>query len=373
MTVFEKIFVHKNAVDSKVALRLKELNLNFEVVSEEPLQDKKGELSASEFDKSKKQLYVKKFEGQFFKRCPGAKPGLTCCNYFVLNLGQQCDMNCSYCYLQSFINSPLLTIYSNVDDSIAELEKMKQSMANDKFRIGTGEVIDSLSLDDLTLYSHDLIEFFKTVPNWQLEFKTKSDKVDHFLHLGPAKNVIVSWSLNPEFIVSSEEHGTASLANRLIAAKKCIDAGFKIAFHIDPVIWHENWKENYLGLVDQITKQFKPSDMPYISLGALRFQPEQRHIMKQRFGMKSLVNTAELFSSADGKLRYDQKLRQHMFDTIISAFKERDSKWNIFLCMEQPETWLAANKSLPKQTDGLESLFDHNLIRKHKKFSEIQS
>ena len=87
--------------------------------------------------------------------------------------------------------------------------------------------------------------------------------------------------------------------------------------------------------------------------------------MKQRFGMDSHVNRAEMFKSKDGKLRYDQKLRQHMFDTIISEFKSIDKKWNIFLCMEQPETWLAANKALPKQTEGLEDLFDHGLIRKH--------
>ena len=52
---------------------------------------------------------------KFFKRCPGARPGLTCCNYFVLNLGVQCNMNCSYCYLQSFVNTPVMKVYANIE------------------------------------------------------------------------------------------------------------------------------------------------------------------------------------------------------------------------------------------------------------------
>ncbi|MBK9038750.1 MAG: hypothetical protein IPL83_06240 [Bdellovibrionales bacterium] len=142
-------------------------------------------------------MYIHEFKGRFFKRCPGAKPGLACCNYFVLNLGLQCDMNCTYCYLQSYINTPVLSVYSNIEQSIAELEDFAKVQAEAKIRIGTGETTDSLSLDDLTLYSRKLINFFRSVPNWRLELKTKSNKVDQFLDLEHEKNIIVSWSLNP--------------------------------------------------------------------------------------------------------------------------------------------------------------------------------
>ena len=69
------------------------------------------------------------------------------------------------------------------------------------------------------------------------------------------------------------------------------------------MIWHPDWKESYGYLVDQITKRFNPNDIPYLSVGALRFQPEQKNIMRERFGMESLVNQAETFKGRDGKLR----------------------------------------------------------------------
>ncbi len=141
-------------------------------------------------------------------------------------------MNCSYCYLQSFINTPVLTVYTNLDHALDELRAL--GMSDHVLRVGTGETVDSLSLDDITLYSRELITFFRDYPKWQLEFKTKSAKVDQFLDVEHAGNVIVSWSINPQNIIAKEEHLTASLDQRLSAAERCLAAGFKVSFHIDP-------------------------------------------------------------------------------------------------------------------------------------------
>lgn len=359
---FETIFIHHNSVNSKVAQRFFKIfpQEKLHIVTEEPFSNRpySGLLSPFEFDRSKRNIYITDYKGQFFKRCPGTHQKMACCNYFVLNLGLQCNMNCSYCYLQSFINTPVMTVYSNIDQALEELDQMTSEFKGLSFRVGTGEVIDSLSLDPLTLYSHDLIDFFKSRPHLTLEFKTKSDFVDQFLEKEHAKNVIVSWSVNPQLIIESEEHKTASLEKRLLAAKKCLEKNFKISFHIDPLIWHPQWQDSYADLVDKITTLFTPEDIPYMSLGALRFQPEQRWIMKERFPLNSFVNQAEVFEGTDKKLRYDQNLRNQMFSFIIERFKKHNSKWNVFLCMESPETWLSTYENTPKKVAGLEDLFE---------------
>jgi len=277
-------------------------------------------------------------------------------------------MNCTYCYLQSFLNQPFLQIYSNIAKALSELKEMKKELADSPLRIGTGEVIDSLSLDEITLYSRKLIEFFRDAPRWQLELKTKSNKVDHFIDLGPAQNIVVSWSISPKFIVDNEEKGTASLNERLIAAQRCLDNGFKIAFHIDPLVWHPQWKDSYSDLARQICAQFKHDEIPYISLGTLRYQPEQRHIMRERHGMKSWAVRAEMFKSNDGKLRYDKSLRKEMYDFVLSEFKSNSQGWKVFMCMETPEIWLKTQSQLPKTIPGLKDLFDHKVIKSHKQF-----
>lgn len=275
-------------------------------------------------------------------------------------------MNCSYCYLQSFINSPVTKIYTNLEQALLELREIGSTMKNESLRIGTGEVIDSLSLDPLTLYSRDLISFFKDFPNWKLEFKTKSDLVDQFLDVPHSGNVVASWSINPQPIIEREEHGTASLKERLAAAKRCREAGFPVSFHIDPMIFHREWEANYSQLIEEITRNFTPEEVPVMSVGALRFQPEQRHMMRERFGMSSLVTSAEMFTGKDGKLRYDQQMRQTMFRFLLDGFKRKNSRWNVFMCMESPETWIQSAGALPKNDGGLKPLFDHSVIRKAK-------
>ena len=97
-------------------------------------------------------------------------------------------------------------------------KNLKKTHSQDYIRIGTGEQIDSLSLDDITLYSKKLIPFFNDYPNWILEFKTKSNNIKNFKDTHSIGNTVVSWSVNPEFIVQKEEHGTASLKERLNSA-----------------------------------------------------------------------------------------------------------------------------------------------------------
>ncbi len=356
---FDQVFVDEKSLSSELGRRAYEIfsPRQIEIVSTPPLSHIRGPLSPLEFQRSKRLLWITPFKGQFFKRCPGSRPGLMCCNYYVLNWGSQCDMNCSYCYLQSFINSPVTTLYSNIDDALMELMEISKTSMDKKIRIGTGETVDSLSMDQFTLHSRKLIQFFNDYPNWTLEFKTKSAKVDQFLDCKTIGNTVVSWSINPQNVIESEEHLTASMIERLEAAKKCLDNGFQIAFHMDPMIYHEGWKESYSGLVREIQSRFNPCDVNVISIGALRFQPEQRHMMRERFGVASLVNQGEMFKSRDGKLRYDAELRSEMFNHVLNEFRAHSKDWKIFLCMETPETWIGVDKKNPYKDEGIKDLF----------------
>ena len=354
---FDNILIDEKVKDSSTARRFLDIFPDkSQIIRTEPEDMKKGSLTASEFSQSKRQILVTHFKGHFFKKCPGFHKGMACCNYFVLNLGFQCDMDCSYCYLQSFINSSYLTVYSNVEEALGELKSMDH-LKDQPLRIGTGELMDSLSLDPITLHSRQLIEFFRNYPSWKLEFKTKSAFVDQFLDCQHQGNIICSWSVNPTSVIESEERGTASLNERLEAAEKCIARGFQVSFHIDPMIWHPDWKKNYGDLIKEISRRFSPKQIPYLSVGALRYPPDQKNIMRERFKMNNLVNRAETFPGQDGKLRYDFRLRQEMFDFVIKTFRRQNSHWKIFICMETPETWVQTLGHSPHKEKPLKSLF----------------
>ena len=67
---------------------------------------------SSLLDKSKTQILLSTQKGTFIKKCPGSK-NVICCNYFVINQTVNCNFDCSYCFLQRYLNSPFITIYTN--------------------------------------------------------------------------------------------------------------------------------------------------------------------------------------------------------------------------------------------------------------------
>ena len=269
LNFFDEIYIHRDSEKSEISERVLNASLKKPVFVDDSFFFK-GTLSPEAMGKSKKILYLKPFKGSFLKRCPGAKPKLLCCNYYVLNLGQHCEMDCSYCYLQSFINFPAVVIYTNIEKAIEELKALRSKYKDQYLRIGTGEQTDSLSLDDISRHSEKLVSFFNTCPNWLLEFKTKSHNVKNFEDLPHRGNTVVSWSLNPEEIVKEEEKGTSSLHERLKTARRVKDKGFRVSFHIDPVIYHPDWRKNYGKLVEHITSSFQPKEITHISLGAFK-------------------------------------------------------------------------------------------------------
>jgi spore photoproduct lyase len=202
------------------------------------------------FGAGKKQLVLSRFKGSFLKKCPGISPGMVCCNYYVVNLMKNCVYDCSYCFLQGFLeNNPLMVAYVNVDDLIGELDQVFKEHPDRMFRVGTGELTDSLALEDVVPYSDQLIPFFNQQDNAVLELKTKSANVGRLLQQESAKNVIVSWSLNPSNIIEHEEKGTPNLQQRLEAARLCQEKGYRVGFHFDPIILFPGWEQAYRELV----------------------------------------------------------------------------------------------------------------------------
>src|ERR671918_1035605 len=121
--------------------------------------------SAHRFGAAKKKLFLTRHKGEFLKKCPGSE-GQVCCNYFVINFASNCPMDCSYCYLQEYLaDNSALKVFSNVGDLIAEADCTLKKHRSVFFRIGTGEITDSLALEPYTGMVGEIIPYFAEQPN----------------------------------------------------------------------------------------------------------------------------------------------------------------------------------------------------------------
>ncbi len=290
------------------------------------------------FGAAKKKLYLTRYKGDFFKKCPGSD-GQVCCNYFVINFASNCPMDCSYCYLQEYLlDNASLKVFSNVDDLIDEADRTLQKHRGVFFRIGTGEITDSLALEPYTGMVRELIPYFAEQLNVLLELKTKSDRVDSILDLDPKGRVVVAWSMNPQPVIDLDERGTASFDDRLVAARRCQDAGYRLGFHFDPMIEYRGWEADYQTMLEQIFATIDWHRLSWLSLGVLRETPRLKRMMRERFPHSRLL-TGEQVLCPDGKMRYFQPLRVEMYRKMVAWIRRAAPAVKIYLCMESRDVW----------------------------------
>jgi len=307
---------------------------NYEWHKEEPEVDP----LLNPLTKGKKILHIKYFKGKSIKRCPGFSDKLICCNYLSLDLIENCPFECTYCILQAFLNKPVITVHANLEEILNQVLDITSKQPNVLFRISTGEHSDSLALDHILKINKYVIPFFSKIPNSLLELKTKSKHVEHLLNLPHGGKTLISWSVNPETIIEQEEHKTARLHERLDAARLASDAGYKIAFHLDPLIYYSNCEKDYQDLIDQIFDSVHQDRIEWISLGTLRYFSSLKSIVETRFP-KSKIFLEEFVKGKDGKMRYLKKTRQLLYNTVQNRINKLAPQIPTYLCMEKNAVW----------------------------------
>ena len=140
------------------------------------------------------------------------------------------------------------------------------------------------------------------------------------------------------------EFKTPSIQERLFAAKKCALAGFSTAFHFDPVIYYDAWKQGYKETIDMIFDIVPNTSIKWISIGTLRMPTTQKTVIENRFPQTDILN-GELLLGKDFKLRYDSSLRVEIYKHLTQYIKSKKSKAIIYLCMEDSNIWKAVFNS----------------------------
>jgi spore photoproduct lyase len=313
--------------------------------------------ASGNFTEGKRHLFLCRNRGQLFKPCPGTS-AYRCCDYHILNIGMNCPMDCVYCILQAYLNKPWLSHFVNIEDMFLEMDQVLESDPRKLFRIGTGEFTDSLALDRLTHLSSRLIKYFSQKKQLVLELKTKSACIDNLEGLQHAGRVIVSWSLNAPAIMEKEELRSATLKQRLAAAKKCAEWGYKLAFHFDPIIEHPGWREGYSETIDSLFSAVPSDAISWISLGALRYLPRLKTIGTERFP-GSRIFYQEFIEGLDGKARYFRSHRTGLYQHVYDRLKKRVSPATcIYFCMESDEIWKEVTGYIPDEQGGIPAMLD---------------
>jgi spore photoproduct lyase len=317
------------------------------------------------FKEGKKHVSSVPKKGEAMGTCATFNEKYLCCRVNVLRSVHNCPFECTYCFLQNYLNDGMTKVVSDISALMAEVRSKITAEPERLFRIGTWELGDSLALEAGTGQAAALIKEFSGLGNAVLELKTKSDCVDNILGIEHKGKTVVSWSLNTEYVTGTEELGTAPLERRLEAMCKAADNGYLIGLHFDPMILHDGWERGYGTLVKRVFETVTPERVAWISIGSLRFNPEMKKKIENNYP-ESRLTCAEMVLGDDAKMRYVKPVRVEMYRTLYREIKKYISKENlVYLCMERWDVWDKVFGYHPESTGQLDYLFAKSLYERY--------
>ncbi len=334
----EHVFVDRAVSDHPMTIRILDRlgDVEVDVVDDVKLLKQPKDLS-----QAKRRMILTSHRGRSFKPCQGMGEDHLCCGYRVLDLVSGCPMECSYCILQDYLsNNPVTTVYVNLEDVLSDVSAFLERNSRKFYRVGTGELSDSLALDPIIDYARTLIKFFAAKQNAILELKTKTAFVDHLLDLKHSGRTTIAWSLNTPSIISTEERGTASLDERLEAARRVAEAGFGVAFHFDPIVLSADIDADlveYMEVIDRLLDRVPADSISWVSLGLLRYPPSLPEHARRSFP-DTRIFSGELVP-VGGKVRYPRFMRSVVYKPLWERLAARLPAQKLYLCMETGPVW----------------------------------
>jgi spore photoproduct lyase len=134
------------------------------------------------------------------------------------------------------------------------------------------------------------------------------------------------------------EVGTADLEERISAAKRCQEHGYRIRLRIDPGILYPEWRRDYAELIRKSLAILEPEN---ITLGMLRLLPGHFPLARRAYGNRGtqLQNIGLPETASDGKHRYALEQRVEFYQFLMDMIRSSNKQVSIGLCRETPEVW----------------------------------
>jgi DNA repair photolyase len=191
-----------------------------------------------------------------------------------LNPVEGCRSSCTYCYLRSFpLGLKPVRLYIDTDQLLAEIRADSSKCKSARIYC-TGELADSLAEVEIYPIAAILAEHFAGCSDARLELRTKSNQVKPLLDVNHNGNTTIAFSVSPQPQIDVCEPGTASLSQRLEAAKQCQQAGYPIALKFEPLIMSNEWQIQYTYAIEYVCSLLNVSEIEHVTIGCLRWSKQ---------------------------------------------------------------------------------------------------
>lgn len=332
----ERIVVGDDAVDhpntERILSRARDFGL--ELCEEVPDTDNRSVNARYRIEKSTIKLRMN--HGSFIK--PWESPqSIVGRDEWCLTPVEGCPLDCNYCYLQDYLDRPLIQIFVNQERIAEHVQSfMEDPPESPPHFFSLGELSDGLFLEPITRTIPLVWDVFRE-SSGKLEVRTKSHHLGDLLsEIEPHPNGVFTWTLSPEGPDRRDEMLTSTLEQRINALQYTLEQGFRVSVRIDPIILRENWFEDYATLIGRLAEAVSLEDLTFLLLGVFRFPKGFDRTMEERFPNRDFLRD-EFVEGPDGKLRYAREIRTEVYEQLGEVVRDYGGDPN--LCMEPEYVW----------------------------------
>jgi spore photoproduct lyase len=258
-----------------------------------------------------------------------------CPNFYVLAHANGClfSPRCSYCYLKSSF------WYLKEDVAFVNIPAIEQEIRNwiagdgyESYVLNSGNLSDSLSFEESRPLIARLVELFRAEAEEKgrphsllLVTKGGTRESAPLFETEPCDNIIVSFSINTPEAAAEHEKGAAPSEDRIEAARRLGEQGWRVRVRIDPMILGYD----YGGLAGRV-RELAPER---VTLGTLR---AGSHLL--RCVGNGIFEQLEKPSEPRGLARYPLAERLALYRQAVEPLRDLCP---IGLCEETPDVWKA--------------------------------
>lgn len=238
-------------------------------------------------------------------------------DFLVPYTSSGCSAKCLYCYLVCHYNKcAYLRLFVNREQMMEKLLRTSQNAERElTFEIGSNS--DLVLENTITGNLEWTIERFAREGRGRITFPTKFSMIQPLLKLDHHGRTIVRISVNPQEMIQTVELGTSPLDSRIDALNQLCEAGYPVGLLIAPVILLENWKQEYLELLDTLSDRLsqKVKQSFFIEIILMTYSFVHRAINTEAFpDAPVLYDAKQMTGRGMGKYCYRQELRSEAED-----------------------------------------------------------
>ena len=248
-------------------------------------------------------------------------------NFYYTSSIINCVYDCEYCYLQGVYSSGNIVIFVDIEKVFEEVEELYNKLKTLYLCISYDT--DLLAIENICGFSEKWYYFIEDKKDLKIELRTKSGNIDKFLNLKPLDNFIIAFTLSPENLALKNEKYTASFKNRVKAIKELQEKGWKVRICIDPLIYSDNFEENYGQMIEYLFNEIDKEKVIDVSIGVFRISKE--YLKKMRNQNQNSEILYYPFECIDGVYTYSDKTKSYMINFIKEQFLKYIDEKKIYI------------------------------------------